>query len=329
MSRRGSESLVKVCSACGEMGGTKRCGRCQSVWYCGQGCQVSHWKYHKLVCKQLATATSDQERDEIDPTPERRGKMGLRNLGNTCFMNSAIQCLSHTEVITKHFLSNKFQHDLNTDNPLGTGGSLATEYDHLMKELWLGTSHHTAPANLKRAIARFAPQFTGFQQHDSQELLAYLIDGLHEDLNRVKKKPYIEAKESDGRPDAVVAQEAWQNHLKRNKSIFVDHVQGQFKSTVVCPVCDKVSITFDPFNCIQLELPLQTTRLMEVVVVRLPTSKDDDEEDEEDDGSDVVVTRKRFPVRYAVEVPKKGSVESIKVCVCGYMDGHMRSLLMY
>ena len=52
-------------------------------------------------------------------------------------------------------------------------------------------------------VGRFAPQFSGFQQQDSQELLAFLLDGLHEDLNRIQKKPYIEMKESNGRPDEV------------------------------------------------------------------------------------------------------------------------------
>ena len=51
------------------------------------------------------------------------------------------------------------------------------------------------------------PRFNGFQQHDSQELLAFLLDGLHEDLNRVHDKPYVELKDSDGRPDEIVAKE--------------------------------------------------------------------------------------------------------------------------
>lgn len=54
-------------------------------------------------------------------------------------------------------------------------------------------------------IGQFAPRFNGYAQHDSQELLAFLLDGLHEDLNRIHKKPYIEEKESDGRPDEVVS----------------------------------------------------------------------------------------------------------------------------
>ncbi len=49
----------------------------------------------------------------------------------------------------------------------------------------------------------FAPQFSGYQQQDSQELLAFLLDGLHEDLNRVKKKPYLALRDAEGRPDEV------------------------------------------------------------------------------------------------------------------------------
>lgn len=58
-----------------------------------------------------------------------------------------------------------------------------------------------------------------------QELLAFLLDGLHEDLNRVKNKPYVEAKDGDGRPDEEVADEYWRNHMARNDSIIVDVCQ--------------------------------------------------------------------------------------------------------
>jgi ubiquitin carboxyl-terminal hydrolase 4/11/15 len=51
------------------------------------------------------------------------------------------------------------------------------------------------------------------------------LDGLHEDLNRVKKKPYIEAKDADGRPDDEFAEECWNYHKARNDSIIVDRFQ--------------------------------------------------------------------------------------------------------
>jgi len=51
------------------------------------------------------------------------------------------------------------------------------------------------------------------------------LDGLHEDLNRVKQKPYIEMKDSDGRQDEEYADECWKNHKARNDSIIVDICQ--------------------------------------------------------------------------------------------------------
>lgn len=56
---------------------------------------------------------------------------------------------------------------------------------------------------LQTQVGRFAPQFSGYQQQDSHELLAFLLDGLHEDLNRIRKKPYIQLKDANGRPDKV------------------------------------------------------------------------------------------------------------------------------
>ena len=59
--------------------------------------------------------------------------------------------------------------------------------------------------NVKQyVIGEFAPRFNGYAQQDSQELTAFLLDGLHEDLNRIKKKPYIEEKEANGRSDDIV-----------------------------------------------------------------------------------------------------------------------------
>lgn len=52
-----------------------------------------------------------------------------------------------------------------------------------------------------------------------------MLDGLHEDLNRVKHKPYINSRDADGLPDEEVADEFWANHIARNDSIIVDVCQ--------------------------------------------------------------------------------------------------------
>lgn len=196
---------------------------------------------------------------------ERGGLAGLQNLGNTCFMNSALQCLVHTPPLVEFFLQD-YSDEINMDNPLGMRGELALAFGDLLRKLWSSGRTSVAPRVFKGKLARFAPQFSGYNQHDSQELLAFLLDGLHEDLNRVKQKPYIEMKDSDGRPDEEVAYECWKNHMARNDSLIVDECQGQYKSTLVCPECGKISITFDPFMYLSLPLPSTVIRTMSVTV---------------------------------------------------------------
>ncbi|XP_022875157.1 ubiquitin carboxyl-terminal hydrolase 5-like isoform X1 [Olea europaea var. sylvestris] len=193
------------------------------------------------------------------------GLTGLLNLGNTCFMNSAIQCLVHTPEFARYFRDDYHQ-EINRQNPLGMVGELALAFGELLRKLWAPGRTPVAPRSFKAKLARFAPQFSGCSQHDSQELLAFLLDGLHEDLNRVKHKPYIKSRDADGRPDEEVADEYWANHIARNDSIIVDVCQGQYKSTLVCPACNKVSVTFDPFMYLSLPLQSTITRSMMVTV---------------------------------------------------------------
>ncbi|XP_032065917.1 ubiquitin carboxyl-terminal hydrolase 4 [Thamnophis elegans] len=222
-----------------------------------------------LNCSSLGKGGSSfsysyNSRESLQSQP---GLCGLSNLGNTCFMNSALQCLSNTPPLTDYFLEDKYEAEINQDNPLGMRGEIAEAYAELIKQMWSGRNSHVAPRMFKTQVGRFAPQFSGYQQQDSQELLAFLLDGLHEDLNRVKKKPYLELKDANGRPDSVVAKEAWENHRLRNDSIIVDIFHGLFKSTLVCPKCSKISVTFDPFCYLTLPLPLKKDRSMEVFLV--------------------------------------------------------------
>lgn len=83
--------------------------------------------------------------NEVLPTHARKGVCGLQNLGNTCFMNSGLQCLSNTTELTKYFLFGHYKNDINKNNPLGLGGKLAVSYVELIKDMWAGTSGRTAP----------------------------------------------------------------------------------------------------------------------------------------------------------------------------------------
>ncbi|CAG7722265.1 unnamed protein product [Allacma fusca] len=196
------------------------------------------------------------------------GLTGLNNLGNTCFMNSALQCVSNTKPLTLYFNNKKHMYELNRTNPLGMKGHIAKRYGDLITDIWSGSVKTIAPFKLRWTIGKYAPRFSGFQQNDAQELLAFLLDGLHEDLNRVTEKPYVELKDSDNRPDVICAQEAWENHLLRNKSIIVDLFHGQLKSSVRCKECNQESVRFDPFNYLSLPLPMESYVFCDFVVIR-------------------------------------------------------------
>eukprot|EP00730_Choanoeca_flexa_P005876 TRINITY_DN12039_c0_g1_i1.p1 TRINITY_DN12039_c0_g1~~TRINITY_DN12039_c0_g1_i1.p1 ORF type:complete len:1034 (+),score=263.37 TRINITY_DN12039_c0_g1_i1:1657-4758(+) len=196
-------------------------------------------------------------------SPRRPGETGLRNLGNTCFMNSALQCLSHCQDLAAYFAGNTWESEINRDNPIGQGGRMAQTFAELLRKLWSGAHRDVSPYSLKDLIARVAPQFSGYQQHDSQELTTFLLDSLHEDLNRILKKPFVEDKEAEG-DDVIAAQEAWDRFQLRNDSQLVDLFFGQYKSTLICPECQKVSVTFDPMMYLSVPIPELTTMTVNV-----------------------------------------------------------------
>jgi ubiquitin carboxyl-terminal hydrolase 4/11/15 len=199
-------------------------------------------------------AYSSYSKSVIASTP---GVCGLGNLGNTCFMNSSLQCLSHTVPLRNYFISGQFLSEINALNLLGTKGELAQAFGALLRDMWSGNHSSVSPRHFKTVLGRHAEQFMGYDQHDSQELIAYLLDGIHEDVNRIEKKPYVEQVEAkDGEPDEGAADRAWDGHLRRNNSKIVELFQGQFKSVVTCPHegCNRVSVTFDPF--MYLSVPL-------------------------------------------------------------------------
>uniref|UniRef100_A0A8C7WLT4 Ubiquitin carboxyl-terminal hydrolase n=1 Tax=Oryzias sinensis TaxID=183150 RepID=A0A8C7WLT4_9TELE len=182
---------------------------------------------------------------------------GLRNLGNTCYMNSILQCLCNTPAMAEYFNSNYYLEDINRSNILGHKGEFAEEFGVIMKALWAGLYKCISPRDFKITIGKINDQFAGYDQQDSQELLLFLMDGLHEDLNKADNKKRYKEEENDHLDDQTAADLAWSKHKLLNESIIVALFQGQFKSTVQCSTCHRKSRTFETF--MYLSLPLAST----------------------------------------------------------------------
>ena len=187
-----------------------------------------------------------------------KGKCGGRNLGNTCFMNSSIACLSNCTELTYYFLNGDYKKDINEENALGMKGDLARSWGELMHQYWVEDTRVGDPTDLKDTIGRKVAKFRGYGQQDSNEFMSYFLDYLNEDLNKITKKEYIEMKEKgDDESDEECSKRFWDCNLKRNDSIITDLFCGQFKSTITCPDCNWINISFDPFDTINLPLLTQ------------------------------------------------------------------------
>ncbi|XP_037552899.1 ubiquitin carboxyl-terminal hydrolase 8 isoform X2 [Nematolebias whitei] len=182
---------------------------------------------------------------------------GLRNLGNTCYMNSILQCLCNTPGMSEYFNNNYYLEDINRANILGHKGEVAEEFAVIIQSLWAGQYKNISPRDFKNTIGKINEQFSGYDQQDSQELLLFLMDGLHEDLNKADNRKRYKEEENDHLNDQAAADVSWSKHKMLNESIIVALFQGQFKSTVQCLTCHCKSRTFETF--MYLSLPLAST----------------------------------------------------------------------
>ncbi|RHZ21734.1 hypothetical protein DYB26_005048 [Aphanomyces astaci] len=174
-------------------------------------------------------------------------------------------------------------------------GKLAVAFGNLVNVLWSTNKKSVAPVQFRNAVAKFNQHFDNYDQHDSQELLACLLSGLSEDLNRVKDVPApVEQPDSAGQRDSVVADQWWQNYLRREVSIVVALFMGQYKSLLSCHTCQYQSASFEPFTFLQL--PLRETDMFVLVLT-------------------VVFHCGREPMRCSLELRRDGVVADIKRAV--------------
>ena len=261
-----------ICSMCNKkirhLNEKYYCNYCNYSLFCSKSCANESLEHQKLD-KKLKDIFEKQfdfqdlltlKLVSILKNKSRKGIIGLKNIGNTCYLNSTIQCLSNTKLLTKYFLNNDFSKEINIINIFGSKGKIAEAYYEIINKMWNGNNQVINPFDFRLAFAKKNEAFYNNEQQDSQEFLLTLLNNLSEDLNRVTNKKYMEMTEQKiGEKDEEASRRYWNYSKSRENSIIVDLFQGQFKSTIKCMTCQNISTTYDVYLNLQLPVPTKKT----------------------------------------------------------------------
>ncbi|XP_038162233.1 ubiquitin carboxyl-terminal hydrolase 43-like [Cyprinodon tularosa] len=208
------------------------------------------------------------------------GVLGLKNHGNTCFLNAVVQCLSNTDLLAEYLGLERYKLDLRQSRGNGLGaedkrppkGEVTEQLASVVRALWTLEYTPQLSVDFKTVVSKHGSQFRGNSQHDALEFLLWLLDRVHEDVikafhsnnNSRTKTPEKSpgGAEKGSCPDPIQSQQPRIQH-----SFVQEHFQAQYKSSLTCPHCLKQSNTFDPFLCISLPIPLRQTRSLCVTLV--------------------------------------------------------------
>ena len=187
----------------------------------------------------------------------KRGLCGLNNLGNTCFMNSIIQCLNNTIPLSRYFLENKH---LVSRNQSSDSYAIVNEWNKVIRGLWHANSIVT-PIEFQKAVQSLALKkglidFTGFGQNDSQEFLQFFLESMHNCLSK-KVEMNIRGKSRNKIDEmAIDAMKSFVQFFQNDYSFIIDTFYGQLHSKLLTIKDSKteISYTYDPFSCLSLEI---------------------------------------------------------------------------
>ncbi|ORC87373.1 ubiquitin hydrolase [Trypanosoma theileri] len=195
---------------------------------------------------------------------ERCGVCGLMNVGNTCYMNSALQCLSNVRNMRLALFSLPLS---DYANP-----SITKELVNLLLEMWSGSFSTVNTRELKCVFGREVRRFDTFEQQDAMEFIEVLLDRVHEELNVVCSKKYRERLDSDKSiPTLKLSTIFWEDFLRNNQSFIPKLFFHQSKTRLQCLTCGETSIVFDNNPTLAATVTTLPKKYVFPVIVLMPS----------------------------------------------------------
>jgi ubiquitin carboxyl-terminal hydrolase 8 len=187
-------------------------------------------------------------------------RTGLTNFGVTCYMNSTIQCLSATIMLSKFFIDNRFRYYVQK-NWKGSQGVMPGLYANLIRSLWKNDVEVIMPTSFRNFCGRLNREWAIDRQQDAKEFFDFIVDCLHEDLNinwqRTPLRPLTieEEMQRERMPVGKVSKIEWDRYCHREESFISSLFAGQHASRLRCTTCKRTSTTYEAFYSISVEIP--------------------------------------------------------------------------
>lgn len=187
-------------------------------------------------------------------------RTGLTNFGVTCYMNSTLQCLSATMMLSRFFIDDRFRYYVQK-NWKGSQGVMPGLFANLIRSLWKNDVEVIMPTSFRNFCGRLNQEWAIDRQQDAKEFFDFVVDCLHEDLNinwqRTPLRPltFAEEMQRERMPVPRVSRIEWERYCHREESFISSLFAGQHASRLRCTTCQRTSTTYEAFYSISVEIP--------------------------------------------------------------------------